>query len=348
MSANYSTPTASLADGLSPLRGLQKLGSKYVALNRRSALLGLSALGASTALPARADQVFRGKTVRLVTGYGPGSPADTVARLIGPRLGELVGGTFIADPRPGAGERVAAQVVATSPPDGTTMLMMTGGQAVVAASDPNLQYNILRDFSYISMLVYYPLLLVTATRSKYANLAELLEDARKNPGKRSYASAGVGTTTHLAMELMLRQAKVDMLHVPYSSARSLADTQSGLVDVLCSVVSSTKSLMQAGELRALAVTSKERSELTPDVPSVSETVPGVDVTTWLAMAVPSATPAATVTALASAVKTVIAEPAIREKCLALALIPRTNTPDEMRARVAADIEKWKPFEQLVR
>jgi len=318
-------------------------------LNRRTALQGLGALAVTAPMAASAQQIFAGKTVRLVIGFQAGTPADVIGRLIGPRLGEILGGTFMVDPRPGAGERVAAQLVTTATPDGTTLLMMTGGQTIVAATDPEVRYDMLKDFRYVSMLVEYPFFLAVSAKSKYHSLSELLAAARENPGKLSYASAGVGTTTQLGMELLLRDAGAKMLHVPYTGgARVANDVLAGLVDLWYISYSSSRALREAGEVRALAVTSKNRDPLLPDVPAVSETVSGHDVTTWLALCAPAGTPDPVVERLNAAVKTVMAEPAIRERCLSLGFTPHTTTPEEMRARVVADIAKWKPLEALVR
>lgn len=317
-------------------------------LNRRTVIAGMGALAAAP-MTANGQQPFGGKTVRLVIGFNPGTPADVMGRLLGPRLGELLGGQFIVDPRPGAGERVAAQYVATAPADGTTLLLMTGGQTIVAATDPAVRYDMLKDFRYVSMLVRYPFFVIVAGKSKYATFKELLAAARAAPGKLSYASAGVGTTTQLGMELLLRDSGAQMLHVPYAGGTKVAvDVQSGIVDAWYTVLSSTQGLIQNGDLRALAVTSKERDARLPDVPPVADTIPGYDVTTWLALCAPAGTPDDIVLRLNAAVKTVMAEPAIQDRALSMGLTPFTNTPEEMRARVVADIAKWKPLEALTR
>lgn len=318
-------------------------------IHRRKALVGIGALAAAAPIAAYGQQPFAGKTVRLVIGFNPGTPADVMGRLIGPRLGELLGGQFIVDPRPGAGERVAAQYVATAPADGTTLLLMTGGQTIVAATDPTVRYDMLKDFRYVSMLVRYPFFVIVAGKSRYAAFRDLLEAARAAPGKLSYASAGVGTTTQLGMELLLRDAGTQMLHVPYAGGTKVAvDVQNGIVDAWYTVLSSTQGLVQTGDLRALAVTSKERDTRLPDVPPVADTIPGYDVTTWLALCAPASTSDDLVLRLNAAVKAVMAEPAIRDRALSMGLTPVTNTPEEMRARVVADIAKWKPLETLTR
>lgn len=317
--------------------------------SRRVAIKALGTLVVTAAMPVAAQQIFSGKTVRLVLGFQAGTPPDLVGRLISSQLTEQLGGTFIVEPRPGAGERVAAQLVATAPPDGTTLLLMTGGQTIVAATDPTVRYDMLKDFRYVSMLVQYPFFLAVSAESKYRTLKELLSAARENPGKLTYASAGIGTTTQLGMELLLKSADASMLHVPYTGgARVVNDIQSGAIDVWFTTLSGGQALVAAGKLRMLAVTSKERDPGAPDVPSVSETVPNYDVTTWLALCAPAGTSDQIVERLTSAIKVVMTDATIRERCLSLGLTPHTNTPEEMRSRVVADIAKWKPFEALVK
>lgn len=318
--------------------------------NRRQVLTGLAALASASPIRGNSQQLpFAGKVVRLATGFNPGTPGDVIGRLVSPRLSELLGGQFIVDSRPGAGERVAAQYVANAQPDGTTLLLMTGGQTIIAATDPTVRYDMLKDFRYVSMLARYPLLVVVSGKSKYKTLANLLGAARAEPGRLSYASAGVGTTTQLGMELLLRDADVQMLHVPYAGgAKVAADVQNGTVDAWYTVLSSTQGLIQTGDLRALAVTSKERDIRLPDVPPVADTVPGYDVTTWLALCAPAGTPEDLVLRLNVAVKAAMDDPSIRERALSMGLTPFTNTPEEMRVRVLADIAKWKPLETLTR
>lgn len=324
------------------------MGMTIEQLNRRALLQGLGAFAAIAPIAANAQSIFAGKTVRLVNGYQAGTPPDVVGRLIGPRLAELLGGAFIIESRPGAGERIAAQLVATAQPDGTTLMMMTGAQTIVAATDPGVKYDLLRDFRYVSMLVEYPFFLAVSAKSKYRTLGELLDASRANPGQLSYASAGVGTTTHLGMELLLRDAGAKMLHIPYTGGKAATDVLAGLVDLWYVSYSSSQTLRDAGEIRILAVTSKDRDPLLRDVPAVSETVPGHDVTTWQALCAPAGTSDEVVERLGAATKTIMAESNIRDRCLLLGFTPHTNTAAEMRARVVADIAKWKPLETLAR
>jgi tripartite-type tricarboxylate transporter receptor subunit TctC len=319
-------------------------------VSRRTIIAGLGATGLAP-LVARADtkSMFAGKAVRLVVEYQAGSPPDLVGRLIAPRLADMLGGTFIVDPRPGAGGRIAAQVVAGAPADGTTLLLMTASQTVIAMTDPDVRYNLLKDFQFVSMVAEYPFFVFTSGKSEYKMLAALLDGARRKPGKITYASSGVGTTTHLAMEMLLKQAGVTMVQAPYPGGpQMIADAENGVVDCSLANLGAVKGLAEAGDVRLLAATSKERDPLAPTIPTVAETLPGYDVTTWIALAAPAGMPAQIVDALNVAARKAMAEPEIRERLTSVGFSPATNTPDEMRARVAADIAKWSPFGTLLR
>ena len=319
--------------------------------SRRAVIGGIgAALSTAAMLPARGDtkSLFAGKTIRLVTEYPAGSGPDLVGRLIAPRLSEALGGTFVVEPRQGAGGRIAARAVATAPADGSTLLLMTAAQAVFAATDPDIQYNVLNDFQFVSMLVEYPFFIFTSAASNYNSLSTLLDAARNSPGEITYASPGAGTTAQLAMEMLVKQAGVTMKHVPYAGAQLLPDVQSNVVSSGVGNLSAMKGLLDAGNLRALAVTSKGRDPLTVTVPAVSESVPGYDVTTWVALAAPSLTPKTLVDGLHDAVTKIMAEPEIRERLSTVGFSPITNRPADMRARVASDIAKWTPFGTLRR
>jgi tripartite-type tricarboxylate transporter receptor subunit TctC len=317
-------------------------------LNRRTVVRALGALAVAVPATGYGQQIFAGKTVRLVTGFQTGTPADTIGRLVAPRLGEMLGGSFIIDPRPGAGERLAMQLVASAPADGTTLLVMTGSQTVVSATDPHLRYDMLRDFRYVSMLVRYPFVIVVSAKSKFKTLADLFAFARENPGKLSYGTAGVGTATHLAMELLCQQANVRMTAVPYSGgARTAMDLDNGGLDCWYTVLTSAQGLINSGDLRVLAVSSKDGDPLLPDAPSVAQTIPSYDVATWLALAAPAATPDAVIDRLHAALATILLEPDVEQRARALGLTPAPNTPEEMRARVVSDLAKWRPFASLV-
>ena len=317
-------------------------------VNRRSVLQGAAALAASGPASGQAQQIYSGKTVKLVTGFQTGTPADMIGRVIGPQLAGRLGGNFIIDPHPGAGERLAMQLVASAPADGKTLLIMTGSQAVVSATDRHLRYDMVKDFRYVSMLVRYPLMIAVSSGSKFRTLADLVDAAHRNPEKLSYGSAGVGTITHLAMELFCRQAGIKMTNVPYTGGtRTAMDLENGGIDCWVTVLTSAQGLINAGTLRVLAVSTRERDPLLPDVPPMSESVSDYDVATWLALAAPAGTADDVIEALHDALAKILVEPDAQARARALGLSPAPNTPSEMQARVVADLAKWRPFAALV-
>jgi len=314
-------------------------------LSRRVVVGGMVAGVAATTAPigASAQQPFTGRTVRLIVEYPSGSGPDIVGRLVAIRLSQVLGGTFYVESRAGASGRIAAQAVASSPADGSTLLLMTATQTIIAATDREIRYDLLKDFAFVSMLVEYPFFIFVSAKSPYKTFDNLLGAARRNPGKITYSSAGIGSTMHLAMEVMLKSAGAMMVHVPGGS-QQITDVQNQEID--CGIVSlgAISELVRADYLRALAVTSAARDPLAPTVPTIAESgVPAYAVSTWLALAAPAKTSRDLVDRLQDALKTIMAEPEIRERVALMGFSAVTNGPEQMRERVAADMSKWQPF-----
>ncbi|MDP1962642.1 MAG: tripartite tricarboxylate transporter substrate-binding protein [Reyranella sp.] len=315
--------------------------------NRRALLLSA---GGSLALAAaaHAQGTFPSKPIRIVHGYGPGSNPDTIARVISPSLMETLGQSVIVEPKPGAGERIAAQYLMTQPADGYTLYLITGGANVISATDPKPPFNTLKDFSYISMLTQFPFAFFTAANSPYRTLKDLLAAARKNPGKLNYAHSGVGNTLHLAVEYLKAKAGIQIEPVAYKdTGQQIADVISGRMDVAISTFTSYTAPLQSGQLRALAVTSKERWPLNPDVPPVADDVPGYEVVSWLGLAAPAGLPTDIADKLSGAAKIAVTRPEVQNRLKALGNEARAGTPAEFRARVEADYAKWQPLAKFV-
>ena len=317
----------------------------------RRTLLGAGAgLAVATASPAaRAQQGFPTRLIRVVHGYDAGSNPDVIARHLAPGLTELLGQQVAIDPKPGAAERIAAALVARQPADGHTLYLMTGGQAVVSATDTTLQYDLLRDFEFISTVTRFPFVLVVAPDSRFKSFGDYLAEARRQPGKLSYGSSGIGSTLHMAMELMRSRTSVELLHVPYKGnpAQPIGDLTTGRLDLHVITFTGAQPLLKAGKLRALAVTSKERSPFFPDIPSIAETVPDFDVASWLGYTAPAGVPAAIIERLAGAIRTVVGQPAVRSRLEELGNEVYPCTPAEFRARVTSDLAKWKPLAHVL-
>jgi tripartite-type tricarboxylate transporter receptor subunit TctC len=317
-------------------------------LRRRTAMLATPAfIGLGAAAKA---QAWPSQPIRIVHGYAPGSNPDTIARHMAPAMGEALGATMIVDPKPGAAERLAASQVAKLPPDGYTLYMMTGGQAVVSATDPELTYKLDKDFDFLSIVTRFPFNFVVAAESRFKTFKDFVDEAKQRPGKLSYGSSGIGSTLHMAMELLRAQIGIDIVHVPYRGgmAQPLADLANGQLDLHVSALTLSTQLVRAGKLRSLAVTSKERSRFEPTVPAVSETVPGFDVVSWLGFAAPAGLPAAIRDKLVAAIQRTAARADVKAKLEELGNDVLADGPDAFRARVMADMAKWKPLAHAVR
>ena len=295
-------------------------------------------------------QAWPSQPIRVVHGYDAGSNPDTVARIIGPALGEILKTQIIVDPKPGAAERLAATQIAKQPADGYTLYMMTGGQAVVSATDPALSYDLAKDFSFISIVTRFPFNFVVPAASRFKTFADYVEEARRTPGKLTYGSSGVGSTLHMAMELLRAKVGIDIVHVPYKGGLGppLNDMLGGRLDLHVSTLTNTTPHVRAGTLRSLAVTSRERSRFEPDVPAVSETVPDFDVVSWLGYTAPAGLPQPILERLAAAVREAVQRPAVKAKLEELGNDVLADGPEAFRARVMADMAKWKPLAHVVR
>jgi tripartite-type tricarboxylate transporter receptor subunit TctC len=314
---------------------------------RRRALKSLAALSAATLAPAPRAQSWPSKPVRIVHGYDSGSNPDTVARAISQALGERLGQPIVIEPKPGAGGRIATAYVITQEADGHTLMMLTAGDGVIAATDPKLGYDLLKDYAFASAVIQFPFLIMVKADSPIRTLADVLEMAKKNPGKLSFATPGIRTTQHLAGELIKATANVDMLHVPFKG-NSFQDLIGGRVDLLIAAPSISTPQIKGGAIRAIAVTARARMDTLPTLPTVAETLPGFEVTSWLGLAAPVKTPPAVIARLNADVRQVLGQDAVRARLTAIGSEPAGGTQEEFRARVESDIRKWKALAEKVR
>lgn len=313
---------------------------------KRRALLGAATV-LCMPLAARA-QTFPTKPIRIVHGYSAASNPDTIARLIAPSLMETLGQSVIVDPKPGAGERIAAQHLIAQPPDGHTLYLITGGANVISATDPQAPFSTLKDFTYISTLTMFPFAILVGANSPFRTLAELLEMARRNPGKLSYGHGGVGNTLHLAVEYMKAKAGVQMEPVAYKDVgQMVADVIAGRIDLAISTFTVFQGPLKNGQARALGVTSKERWAHYPDVQPINEVVPDYEVVSWLGLAGPAGMPHDVTDRLAQAVKVAIDLPDVRSRLEAMGNDAVSSTPAAFRARIESDYAKWKPLAKFV-
>ena len=306
----------------------------------RMSLASLSLLAAAV-VPAGAQSDYPNRPVRWILGFAAGGPTDIVVRIVGQHLSEKFGQQFVIENRPGAGGNLATQAVVSSPPDGYTILAIAHVHAINATLYKQLPYNFIRDVEPVAGMVQMPNVMEVHPSVPAKSVAEFIAYAKANEGKLSYASAGNGTSAHLATELFKAMTGVQLLHVPYrGSGPALIDMISGRVQVMFDTLSSSIPHIRDGKLRALAVTTATRSDALPDLPTVADTVPGFEVTAWFGVGVPKGTPTEIVDKLNREVNAALADPKIRARFAELGAVPFPATPAQMVSHVATETEKW--------
>ncbi|WP_427185132.1 tripartite tricarboxylate transporter substrate binding protein [Bordetella bronchialis] len=308
------------------------------------AALGMCALVGSASAQA---QSYPDRPIKLVVGFSPGGGSDTTARLLATALGTRLGQPIVVENRPGANTIIATQYVASQPADGYTLLF-TSASFAINPSLQKLSYDSDRDFAPVALVDTIPLLLVTNLDVPAKSVGELIDLAKKQPGKLSYASFGLGSAAHLASEQLLAMTGTEMVHVPYKgSAPALADVMGGQVTMMMPGIGSAASLVKGGKVRALAVSGSKRATGMPDVPTIAEAgVTGFDVVTWEAILAPAGTPAAIVARLNGALREVLATPAIRDQMIQMGMEPDgTKSPSEVTAYIKREEQK---FSTLIR
>jgi tripartite-type tricarboxylate transporter receptor subunit TctC len=305
---------------------------------RRAVLLGALA---SLAWPA--VQAQSGKTLRLVVPFPPGGSTDILARAIGARLGPALGQTVVIDNKPGAGGSSGAAEVARAAPDGNTLLMgHIGTLAVNPALYPKLPYDPLKSFVPVAWVARVPNVLVVSTASPVKTLADLIAQAKAQPGKLTYSSGGNGSAAHITFEYLRQRAGLDMLHIPYKgTAPSINDLISGQVDTTFTGAPVVLPHLRSGRLRALAVSSAQRLPSLPDVPTVAESgLRGFDADQWYGVVAPAGTPAAVVARLNAEINKALENPAVAEQLATEGAIPTPNTPKAFGELIAREIPRW--------
>jgi tripartite-type tricarboxylate transporter receptor subunit TctC len=309
-----------------------------------------SAAATFAAPPIARAQAWPMNPVRVIHGYDAGSNPDTIARHLAGPLTEILGVQIVIEPKPGAAERLAATQIARMRPDGSVLYMMTGGQAVVSATDKTLSYDLLRDFDFISIVTRFPFVFTFAPQSRFKTIQAFIDEAKRRPNEITYGTSGVGSTLHMAMELLLSQTGAKMTHVPYKGGLSAPynDLVGGRLDMQVITFSNAQPFLKTDKLKALAVTSKERHPGFPDIPTVAETlVPDYDVLSWLGFASPAGLPPALRDRLHDSLRQAMARPDVKGKLEELGNDTRVSTPAEFRARVEQDLARWRPLAHVV-
>jgi tripartite-type tricarboxylate transporter receptor subunit TctC len=311
--------------------------------SRRTAI-ALIALGVSVvgSIGSASALDYPTRPVRWVVGYPPGGATDIIARLIGQRLSERLGQQFVIENKPGAGNNIATESVVNAEPDGYTVLLVNPANYINTSLYANLKFNFPRDIAPVASFNRVPNVMTVNKDVQAKTVAEFIAFAKANPGKINMASSGNGTSVHLSGELFMAMTGVKMQHVPYrGAAPALTDLLGGQVDVIFDNMPSVLQHIRSGALRAMAVTTTERSALLPDAPTVADTVPGYEASALFGMGAPKNTPKEIIAKLNGEINAILAEPEMKKRLIDLGGEPLIGTPEAFGQLIVAETEKWK-------
>ena len=296
--------------------------------------------GVSAAIPAAALD-YPTRPVHFIVPYPPGGTTDVLARIIAQWLSEKLGQQFIVENKPGGGNNIGTDYVAKATPDGYTMLLVNPANGINATLYRNLPFNFIRDIAPVAGLVRTPNVMEVTPSLPVKTVAEFIAYCKANPGKINMASSGSGTSVHLSGELFKSMTGCQMLHVPYKGAGpALTDLIAGQVHVIFDNLPSSSPFIKSGRIRALGVTSAQRDPSLPDVPTVSETVPGYEATAWFGLGMPKGTPREAIEKVNAEVNRALADPKMRERLAELGGTPIGGTPEDFGNVIKSETEKW--------
>ena len=287
-------------------------------------------------------QSYPDRAIKIMQGFAAGGNADTIARLIGIEIGKALNQPVVVEAQAGAGGTIASGTVSRAKPDGYTLLLATGGHAVAGALYNTLPYQTVNSFEMVSTITYFPFLIVTGADSKYRTLQDLLAAAKANPGGIGYGTAGIGSTHHLAGELLSKMAGVDLLHVPYrGDAASITAVLAGDIPFVIAPATAVLANIKAGKLRALATSGGQRWPGLPEVPTAAEQgVAGYDVRSWAGLMAPAGTPRAIIDKLNAETLKALKLPQIKARLEEIGGEARGSTPEEMKILVSSELQRW--------
>ena len=286
-------------------------------------------------------ETYPARPVHLIVGFAAGGPQDIVMRLIGQWLSERLGQSFVIENRPGAGGNVGAEAVVHADPDGYTLLSVSSPNAINATLYTNLNFNFIRDISPVASIMRVPLVMEVNPSVPVRTVPEFIAYAKANPGKVSYASAGIGTPQHVSAEMFKMMTGVEMVHVPYrGAAPALLDLIGGQVQVMIDTTPASMQHIRSGKVHPLAVTTATRAEVLPDLPTVADFVPGYEATSWFGIGVPKNTPAEIIEKLNREINSALADPKIRARLVELGGTVLPGSPADFGKLIANETEKW--------
>ncbi|NUA26679.1 tripartite tricarboxylate transporter substrate binding protein [Cupriavidus basilensis] len=287
-------------------------------------------------------QAFPAKPVKIVVPYPPGGTNDIVVRLLAQKLGDSMGQPFVVENKPGASGNLGAEQVARAAPDGYTLLLVTTGHSIHPSLYKNLRYSIKTDLTPVSELTRGPMLVMVTPSLPYKTVQDVIAAAKAKPGSINFGSAGNGSSTHLATELLSSMAGVKMTHIPYSgSAPAMADVMAGNAQLVMDLMFSALPQVNGGKLRAIAITGAKRSPLLPNVPTVAESgVPGFETLAWNGLMAPASTPKPIIDKLNAEIHKALDAPEMKERLRAQGFEPSPGTPEQFGALIRSEIDRW--------
>ncbi len=311
-------------------------------LRRRQFLQFAGAAAAAPAFSYRAWALdYPTRPVHLIVGFPPGGPQDIVMRLMCQWLSERLGQSFIVENKPGASGNVGVETVVRAAPDGYTLLSVSSPNAINASLYQHLNYNFIRDIAPVGSIMRVPLVMEVNPSLPVKTVPEFIAYAKANPGKISYASAGIGTPQHVSAELFKLMTGVEMVHVPYrGAAPALTDLIGGQVQVMIDTTPASMQHIRSGRVRALAVTTATRADVLPDLPTVAEFLPGYEATSWFGIGVTAKTPPEIIDKLNKEINAGIADPKISARLKDLGGIMLPGSPADFGKLIAGETEKW--------
>ena len=304
----------------------------------------VTAVALVLALVASAQaQNYPNRLIKFMQGFPPGGNVDIIARILAQEMEKSLGQSIVVEAKPGLAGALAAEAIARSEPDGYSLLVLPSAHPAFAALSKNVKFKVVDDFTWISVASFYPFMICVKADSRLQTIKQLIDEARANPGRLKYGSAGVGSILHTAVELIGNQTGTKFLHVPYrGEAPALTGMLTGDIDFIAATTGPISARVRAGEFRALAVTGLTRWRDFPDVPTVAETVvPNFEVISWTGIAGPANLPKPVVDKLNAELRRALAVPEVKSKLEAMGGDPRATTPDEMKALVGRQYEVWK-------
>ncbi len=305
-----------------------------------TAAAAVIAAAAMSAFAAEPTKNYPSKPVRIIIMSSPASGPDILGRMIGVKLGEIWGQQFVVDNRAGASGNIGAEIAANSAPDGYTLLMVTSQAAIVTAMFDKLSYNLVKDFTPISYLATTPFIMVVNPSVPAMSVKDLVALAKGKPGELKYGSGGSGSPPHLAAEVFKSMTATDLLHVPYKSVSpALTDTISGQIQMTISVVPMVMPTVKSGKVRALGVTSQQRTPLAPELPAIAEFVPGFEAIGWYGLVAPAKTPPEIVAKLNAELVKLMGSAEFRERLSTMGATPTGTSAQEFGKHIVSEIDK---------